>query len=76
MSTRPTQGGDEGLLATVAEATERLAAAERELTGAMEALHVPLTNADNELIGERMHLALEELRRARTALELVLEASG
>ncbi|MEX1362980.1 MAG: hypothetical protein AB1Z98_07630, partial [Nannocystaceae bacterium] len=48
--------GDGGLLATVAEATEQLAAAERELTGAMEALNVPLTNADNELIGERMRL--------------------
>jgi hypothetical protein len=61
--------------AKIAEATERLAAAERELTLAMEAITVPELGADNEMIGERLRTALGELGAARQALEVVLEAT-
>jgi hypothetical protein len=61
--------------AKITEATERLAAAERELTLAMEAITVPELGADNEMIGERVRTALGELGAARQALEAVLEAT-
>jgi hypothetical protein len=59
----------------VKEATEQLAAAEHELTLAMEAITVPELGADNEMIGERLRSALKELGAARQALEAVLEAT-
>jgi hypothetical protein len=59
----------------VKEATERLSAAEGELTLAMEAITVPELGADNEMIGERLRSALNELGAARQALEAVLEAT-
>jgi hypothetical protein len=49
----------------IAEATTRLAAAEHELTLAMEAISVPQLDADNEMVGERLRKALIELRAAR-----------
>ena len=52
----------------IVEATERLAAAERELTLAMEAISVPELGADNEMIGERLRTALQELGVAKQAL--------
>ena len=54
----------------ILEATERLAAAEGELTLAMEAIVMPELGADNEMIGERLRKALQELRAARLALAL------
>jgi hypothetical protein len=52
------------------EATERLASAERELTLAMEAISLPELGADNEMVGERLGVALQELGAARQALAL------
>ncbi len=60
----------------VSEATKRLAAAERELTLAMETITVPEHGADNEMIGERLRSALTELGAARQALEVVLEVTS
>jgi hypothetical protein len=54
----------------IATATERLAAAERELTLAMEAITLPELGADNEMIGERLRSALQELGAAKQALTL------
>lgn len=54
----------------ILEATARLAAAEGELTLAMEAIVMPELGADNEMIGERLRKALQELRAARLALAL------
>ena len=54
----------------IARAAERLAAAERELTLAMEAIILPESGADNEMIGERLRVALRELGLARQALAL------
>ena len=51
-------------------ATERLEAAEHELTLAMEAINLPDQDADNEMIGERLRAAVQELRAARQALAL------
>jgi hypothetical protein len=52
------------------EATQRLDSAERELTLAMEAITVPELGADNEMVGERLRAALQELGAARQALAL------
>lgn len=54
----------------ILEATDRLAAAERELTLAMEAIVAPELGADNEMIGERLRSALQELGVARQALAI------
>lgn len=54
----------------ILEATDRLAAAERELTLAMEAIVAPELGADNEMIGERVRSALQELGVARQALAI------
>lgn len=54
----------------IVEATERLAAAERELTLAMETIVAPDHGADNEMIGERLRSALQELGVARQALAI------
>jgi len=51
-------------------ATERLDVAERELTLAMQAITLPDQDADNEIIGERLRAALQELGTARQALAL------
>jgi predicted nucleic acid-binding Zn-ribbon protein len=53
-------------------ATERLSKAEGELTRAMEAITLPEqgVDADNEMIGERLRSALQELGAARQALAL------
>ncbi len=50
------------------EATSRLEKAEHELTLAMEAIIAPELGADNEMIGERVRSALQELGAARQAL--------
>lgn len=52
------------------EATQRLAAAERELTLAMQAITLPDVDADNEIVGERLRTALHELSAAKLALAL------
>jgi hypothetical protein len=54
----------------IAEATRRLDAAERELTLATEAVTLPDSDADNEMVGERLRSALQELSAARLALAL------
>ncbi len=54
----------------IAEATRRLEVAEHELTLAMEAITLPEHGADNEMVGERLRSALQELRAARQALAL------
>jgi hypothetical protein len=61
---------DAELALRIKEATTRLAAAEHELTLAMEAVSAPILDADNEMVGERVRTALHELRAARKALEL------
>ena len=56
----------------IIEATSRLAKAEGELTLAMETITLPEkgVDADNEMIGERLRSALQELGAARQALAL------
>jgi hypothetical protein len=56
----------------ILEATQRLDKAEGELTRAMEAITLPEkgVDADNEMIGERLRSALQELGAARQALAL------
>lgn len=61
---------DEELKKRIREASDRLAVAERELTLAMEAITAPILDADNEMVGERLRSALQELSAARRALAL------
>lgn len=61
---------DPAIAERIAKASERLATAERELTLAMEAITLPESGADNEMIGDRLRAALHELGLARQALAL------
>jgi hypothetical protein len=65
---------DAAIKPKLAEATGRLAAAEHEVSLAMEAISLPEHGADNEMIGERLRSALTELRAARLALEAAMRA--